>query len=77
MVKKWANVEKIIFVGKQHIPWNEVEEYLKKYAGETIVVEQYQDNIYIAYDFPEEYSESKDTKKLRGGLAKAKANAAV
>lgn len=76
MVKKWANVEKIIFVGKQHIPWNEVEAYLKKYVGETIVVEQYQDNIYIAYDFPEEYSESKDTKKLRGGLAKAKANAA-
>ena len=42
-----------------------------------MVVEQYQDNIYIAYDFPEEYSESKDTKKLRGGLAKAKANSAV
>lgn len=34
------------------------------------------DSIGIAGDFPDEYSESKYTKKLRGALAKVKANAA-
>lgn len=32
--------------------------------------------IHIVGDFPDEYTESNDTKKLRGALAKVKANAA-
>lgn len=53
-----------------------MEKYLKKYIGETYVVEAYKDKISIAGEFPDEYAESKYTKSLRGALAKAKANAA-
>lgn len=71
-----SNIMKVIFTGKQNIPWNDVENYLKQYIGETFVVEKYQDKIQIAGDFPNEYAESKYTKSLRGAVSKAKANAA-
>lgn len=70
-----SKIEEIIFVNKQNIPWNDVEQYLKRYIGQEFVVEEYKDNIHISSDFPDEYSESKYTKKLRGALAKVKANA--
>ena len=70
----YANVSQIIFKNKQNIPWNEVEQYLKKYIGKSFVVKEYGDVIYIAGEFPDEFTESQYTKKLRGGLAKAKAN---
>ena len=70
----YANVPQIIFKNKQNIPWNEVEQYLKKYIGKSFVVKEYGDVIHIAGEFPDEFTESKYTKKLRGGLAKAKAN---
>lgn len=73
---KVAKIGEIIFVSKQNIPWNDVEQYLKHYIGQTFVVEEYQDSICISSDFPDEYTESKYTKKLRGALAKVKANAA-
>ena len=63
-------------MNKQNIPWNDVENYLKKYIGQSFVVQEYQDRISIAGDFPDEFSESKYTKSLRGAVAKAKANAA-
>ena len=69
-------IEKNFFFNKQNIPWNEVEIYLKQYIGQSFIVDAYQDEIFIASDFPDEYSESKYTKKLRGAVAKAKANAA-
>ena len=59
-------IEKVIFYNKQNIHWNEVEKYLKRYIGQTFIVKEYQDYIQIASDFPDEYSESKYTKKLRG-----------
>lgn len=68
-------IENSIFLNKQNIPWNSVEKYLKKYVGQTYVVDEYKDEIYIASDFPNEYAESLYTKKLRGTLAKVKANA--
>ena len=70
----YVNVPQIIFKNKQNIPWNEVEQYLKKYIGKSFVVKEYGDVIYIAGEFPDEFTESQYTKKLRGGLAKAKAN---
>lgn len=69
-------IERNIFVNKQNIPWDNVEIYLRKYIGQTYVVNEYQDRINIAGDFPNEYAESNYTKKLRGALAKVKANAA-
>ena len=70
----YANVAKIIFKNKQNIPWNEVEQYLKKYIGQSFIVKEYGDVIHITGEFPDEFTESQYTKKLRGGLAKAKAN---
>ena len=32
-IMKYANVSQIIFKNKQNIPWNEVEQYLKRYIG--------------------------------------------
>lgn len=74
--KRIPEIHNIIFKNKQNIPWNKVEEYLKRYIGRTYVVEAYKDKISIVGDFPDEYAESKYTKSLRGAVAKAKANAA-
>ena len=71
----YSDVKEIIFKNKQNIPWNDVEVYLKKYIGMDIVVKEYNDKIHIPGGFPDEYTESRYTKKLRGALAKAKANA--
>ena len=72
----YSEIHGIMFTGKQNIPWDKVEDYLKKYIGAEYVVEEYQDSVMIAGDFPDEYTESVYTKKLRGALAKVKANAA-
>ena len=71
-----TEIEKIIFLNKQNIPWNDVEQYLKRYIGQTFVVDAYQDCVSISSDFPDEFSESKYTKSLRGALSKVKANSA-
>ncbi|MBQ7588455.1 MAG: hypothetical protein IJT37_10590 [Lachnospiraceae bacterium] len=68
-------IEKQIFLGKQNIDWQGVEQYLKKYVGLHITVAEYGDEILIPGDFPDEYAFSDYTKRLRGGLAKTKANA--
>ncbi len=74
--RNYSEIHAILFQGKQNIPWEQVENYLKKYIGMSYVVKEYGDVISIAGDFPDEYAESVYTKKLRGALAKVKANAA-
>ena len=74
--KFYSEICEIIFTGKQKIPWDKVEDYLKRYIGTRHIVKEYRDIIEIAGDFPDEYTESLYTKKLRGALAKVKANAA-
>lgn len=69
-------IHNIRFKGKRKIKWNEVENYLKQYIGKYYTVTETQDIIHIKKDFIDEYSGSKDTARLRGTLAKAKANAA-
>lgn len=76
-MKSTVIIKNVIFVNRQNIPWNEVERYLKRYVGKEFPVSKYNDVIHIAGDFPDEFSESQYTKKLRGTLAKAKANAAT
>ena len=71
----FADVPEIIFSNKQNIPWNDVEQYLKRFIGQEFRVKESGDMIHIGGDFPDEYTESRYTKKLRGALAKAKANA--
>ena len=63
-----------LFSGKRNVPWDDVELYLKRYVGECIRVVSSGDDIVIPSDFPDEYSGSVYTKKLRGAAAKAKAN---
>lgn len=48
---KIAKIREVVFVSKQNIPWNDVEQYLKQYIGQMFVGEEYQDSIYIASTF--------------------------
>ena len=65
----------IIFSNKQNIDWNEVEKYLERFVGELVEIAETGDIIYLGKDFPDEYAGSKYTRKMKGGRAKAKANA--
>ena len=65
-----------IFKGRRDICWKDVETYLKRYVGEVYSVAEDSEIIYIGPELPSEYSGSVYTKRLKGALAKAKANAA-
>ena len=71
---KYIEIENIIFSGKQHISWSEVEKYLRRYEGTTVENYEYGDIIRINTSFADEYVHSQYTRKLRGGFAKVKAN---
>ncbi len=74
--KSLVIVNDIRFKGRQGIAWKEVEKYLKEYVGMCYEIIETSERIYIGADFPDEFCHSKDTKVLKGGNAKAKANAA-
>ena len=69
-------INDIRFKGRQNIDWDEVEKYLKQYVGEFVEIAESKEIIYIGNDLPDEYTGSNYTAKLKGALAKAKANAA-
>ena len=69
-------IHDVLFKGKRSIEWTDVETYLKKFVGESYVIEDTNDMIYIGTDFPDEYAHSEYTTSLKGANAKAKANAA-
>ncbi|MBR4861865.1 MAG: hypothetical protein IKU09_06665 [Firmicutes bacterium] len=73
--KKIVIISDIRFQGKRKINWAEVELYLKEYIGDCYEITETSEKIYIGNDFPDEYTGSMDTAKLKGTLAKAKANA--
>lgn len=52
-----------------------MEEYLREYIGLKIKRSDGQE-VYIGSDFPDEYAHSRYTGRLKGALAKVKANAA-
>ncbi len=68
-------INDIRFMGKQNIEWGAVEQYLKEYVGQCYEILETSDKVYIGKEFPNEYKGSDDTKRLKGGNAKAKANA--
>ena len=72
--RKVVIINDIRFKGKRKIDWTDVENYLKKFIGEIYEIEDSQDKIYIGKDLPDEFSGSEDTSRLKGALAKAKAN---
>lgn len=69
-------IKNIRFKGRQNINWNEVEQYLRQYVGKIVEIAKSKEIIYIGTDLPDEYTGSNYTAKLKGALAKAKANAA-
>lgn len=74
--KKIVIIHDIRFHGKRRINWDEVETYLKQYIGEVYEIMDTADVIYVGSEFADEYAGSQDTVRLKGALAKAKANAA-
>ena len=73
--KKVVLINDIRFQSRRNIQWNEIEEYLKEYIGKCYKILETSEEIYIAVDFPDEYSHSQDTKAVKGANEKAKANA--
>ena len=73
--RKVIVMNEIIFYGKRRLPWKDVKKYLKKYIGEIVKIEETEERIHILSDFPDEYTGSQDTLKVKGANAKAKANA--
>ena len=67
-------IDEIIFRGRRNIDWKAVEIYLQKYVGELVEVASTKEIINIEKDFPDEFAGSVYTEKLKGGLAKVKAN---
>lgn len=68
-------INDIRFQGKRSINWDDVKEYLKKCVGEYYTIIETGDVVHIGTDLPDEYTGSADTYRLRGTVAKAKANA--
>ncbi len=68
-------INDILFKGKQNIKWEDVEVYLKQYVGDFYSIASTNEVVYIGKDLPDEYAHSVYTRKLKGGSAKAKANA--
>ncbi|MCR4850788.1 MAG: hypothetical protein K5870_05965 [Lachnospiraceae bacterium] len=68
-------INDIRFVGRQNINWDDVEMYLRDYINMNYEVLDSADVIYIGSDAPSEIKGSTDTSRLKGTLAKAKANA--
>ena len=73
---KIVMINDIRFKGKRRIDWKDVEAYLRQYIGDFYAIAESGDIVYIGNDFADEFSGSNDTARLKGTLAKAKANAA-
>lgn len=71
---KVVMINDILFYGKKNISWNDVEDYLKRYIGDIVLVADTGEEIHIDNDFPDEFKGSEDTKRVKGANAKAKAN---
>lgn len=75
--KKIVLIKDTRFRGKKKEDWKAVEEYLKQYVGEFYEIAESSEIVYISSDFPDEYANSNSRIKLRGPVAKAKANAVL
>lgn len=65
-----------VFRNRQDINWSDVEEYLGQYVGDIYTIAEDGEKIFIGKDLPDEYAHSNYSAKLKGTLAKTKANAA-
>ncbi len=67
-------INDIRFKSRRSIDWDEIEVYLRKYIGSCYEIAETSEKIYIGTDFPDEFSHSNDTIKLKRANEKAKAN---
>ena len=74
--KKIVLIQDVIFKGRRSINWDDVEKYLERYIDDLYTIFETGEEIYIGSELPSEYAGSNYTVKLKGGMAKAKANAA-
>ena len=51
--QKVVEIDTIIFSGKRKIDWDGVEQYLKKYVGESYQIDETVDMVYFGSDFPD------------------------
>lgn len=70
-------IKEIVFKGKRRINWKEVKKYLKRYVGNFYKIEETSEIIFVGNKLISEYTGSNYTMSLKGGNAKAKANAAT
>lgn len=70
-------INDIRFKGKQNIDWGSVKAYLEGYIGDYYEISESADRIYIGKILSDEFTGSEYTKILKGGNAKAKANAST
>ncbi len=75
--RKVVDILTVRFSGKRKIDWDGVEQYLKRYIGQSYVIDETDDVVFIGSDFPDEYAHSCYRKRIHGTLAKAKANASL
>ena len=74
--KKTVFIQDTMFKGRRAIQWNDVETYLEQDIHEIYTIAETGEEIYIGSELPSEYTRSIYTRNLKGGIAKAKANAA-
>lgn len=67
-------INNLRFQSRRQIDWDIIENYLKGYIDKCFVILETSEKIYIDADFPDEFSHSEDTIKLKGANEKAKAN---
>ena len=72
--KRIVVIHSIQFKGRQNIDWDSVEKYIRRSLGQFVEIMETGDIVSLGKDFTDKYFGSKYT--LKGGLAKAKANAA-
>lgn len=73
--KKTVFIDDVFFRGKKPVDWDVVENYLKRFVGESYLISKSDDLVYIGNDLPDEYAHSEYSRILKGANAKAKANA--
>ena len=71
---KWRRSKNIRFKSRRTIDWEGIEGCLKEYIGCWYEIAELSEKVYIGTDFPDEFTHSEDTIKLKGANEKAKAN---
>lgn len=73
--KKVVLINDIRFKSRRTIDWNAIEKYLKEYIGSCFAIVESAEKIFIGTEFPDEFTRSNDTIRLKGANEKAKAKA--